>query len=115
MSVSNSERARVARAEALSRRRLDEARCAWEFMIHGDTRGAHADVCVYVEAARIRNRDGRVINEESARRRACSRDYDPGPPPENEKLYEGSALLTLWEDTPQSWQLAGWNVKRRNA
>jgi hypothetical protein len=53
----------------------------------------------------------------------CSRDYDPGPPPADEKLYEGSALMALWEDHPverldgpsdeYAWQLAGWNVKRR--
>lgn len=93
--MTSAERARVARAEAASRRRLDEARCAWEFVYHGEP---HND-CVY-EAHDLPR---------------CSRDYDPGPMPEDEKLYEGSALLTLWEDTPQSWQLAGWNIGRRAA
>ena len=92
MSVSNAERARTARFEAASRRRLDEARCAWEFVYRGEP---HED-CVFEERGLPR----------------CSRDYNPGPMPEDEKLYEGSALLTLWQDTPQSWQLAGWNVRR---
>ncbi len=95
MSVSNAIRAKTARAERLSRQRLDEARCAWEFSIKGEPH----EGCVYETRGLPR----------------CSRDYDPGPPPEDEKLYEGSALLTLWENTPHAWQLAGWNVRRRNA
>jgi hypothetical protein len=89
-------RARAAHAERVSRRRLDEARCAWEFLVFGDTRGAHADVCI---------RPAGVL---------CSREYDPGPPPEDERLYEHSALGALWGlNDNEAWQLAGWNVKRR--
>ena len=95
MSVSNAERARTARAEAVSRRRLDEARCAWEFVYKGEPH----DDCVFAERGEPR----------------CSRDYDPGPEPQDEKLYEGSALLTLWHNTPWSYEMAGWNVRRRNA
>lgn len=43
----------------------------------------------------------------------CSRDYDPGPPPADEKLYAGSALMALWSDDPKhAGQLAGWNIMR---
>jgi len=95
MSVSTHEKARAARADGVERRRLDEARCAWEFVYRGEP---HED-CVFEARGEPR----------------CSRDYDPGPPPTDEKLYEGSALLSLWEDTPWSYEMAGWNIKRRNA
>lgn len=90
--------ARAKHAERPSRRRLDEARCAWDFLVHGDENGSHSAVCVFA----LRGED------------ACSRDYDPGPPPEDERMYRDSALGTLWglNDT-EAWQLAGWNVKRR--
>ena len=95
--VSSSVAARAARAERLSRRRLDEARCAWEFLVKGEP---HED-CVYQERGLPR----------------CSREYNPGPKPEDEKLYEGTALGTLWglngPRDPHAWQLAGWNVTRR--
>lgn len=80
-------------AERVSRIRLDEARCAWEFLYHGEP---HAE-CIFADRGEPR----------------CSRDYDPGPPPEDEELYAGSALMTLWENTPWSADLAGWNVRGR--
>jgi hypothetical protein len=89
-------RARLAHAERVRTQRLNEARCAWEFLVYGDTRGPHADVCV---------RPGGLV---------CGRDYDPGPPPEDPKMYQNSALGTLWGmNTTEAWQLAGWNVRRR--
>jgi hypothetical protein len=91
-------RARAARFDRARTRRLDEARCAWEFLIHGDTRGVHADDCVF--AARGEP--------------ACSRDYDPGTPPEDEKMYAHTGIGTLYGwNTNEAWQLAGWNVKGR--
>lgn len=90
--------ARKQRATAAENRRYAEALCAWDYLVHGDTLGEHAKRCV---------RPGGVV---------CSRDYDPGPPPEDERLYEGSALGTLWGmNRIAAWQLAGWNVKRRRA
>lgn len=87
-------RARAARFEAAARRRLDDARCAWEFVYRGEPH----DDCVFEARGEPR----------------CSRDYDPGPPPENERLYAGSALMALWEDDPRhAWQLAGWNITRK--
>ena len=90
------EQARAQRAERVAKRRLDEARCAWDFLVHGDLRGVHEDRCV---------RPGGV---------SCSRDYDPGPKPEDERLYEGAALGTLWGlNDIAAWQLAGWTITRR--
>ena len=86
--------ARKQRAERVARRRDAEALCAWDFL----TRGAdgHEARCV---------RPGGVV---------CSREYDPGPVPEDERLYEGAALGTLWGlNTMAAWQLAGWDVKPR--
>ncbi len=96
--------ARDKRRERLERRRLDEARCAWDFLFHGDTRGEHAADCVYVERGLP----------------ACSREYHPGPKPEDENLYKNTPLGVLWGlndpaplGDPYAWQLAGWNVTRR--
>jgi hypothetical protein len=109
-------RLRAANFERASRRRLDEARCAWEFLIHGDTRGEHAATCV---------RPGGAV---------CSRDYDPGPAPEDEALYAGTGIAALYGGPMETsstytdshdvrhhvtrsfaWQLAGWNVRKRKA
>lgn len=88
--------ARKQRADRVERRRHAEALCAWDFLTNGDLRGEHAKRCV---------RPAGVL---------CSRDYDPGPVPEDERLYEGSALGTLWGlNDFAAWQLAGWNVRRR--
>jgi len=90
--------ARKQRALAHDRRRDAEALCAWDFLTNGDLRGEHAARCV---------RPAGVL---------CSRDYDPGSKPEDERLYEASALGTLWGlNDLGAWQLAGWNVKRRKA
>jgi hypothetical protein len=90
--------AKQQRADRIERRRDAEALCAWDFLTNGDLRGAHADRCV---------RPAGLL---------CSRDYDPGPPPEDERMYDGAALGTLWglNDTA-AWQLAGWNITRRRA
>lgn len=90
------------RAARVARLRAEQRLCAGDFLLFGDTVGAHAERCVY--AARENGHPDLP---------ACSREYDPGPPPEDEKLYEGSAIMALWEDTNESWQLAGWNVRRR--
>jgi hypothetical protein len=88
------DQARKQRAEAVARRRHAEALCAWDFLTNADLRGEHAKRCV---------RPGGVL---------CSRDYDPGPKPEDERLYEGAALGTLWGlNDLGAWQLAGWNLK----
>ena len=88
--------AREQRAEANARRRHAEALCAWDFLTNGDLRGEHATRCV---------RPAGVV---------CSREYDPGPAPDDERLYETSALGTLWGlNDRAAWQLAGWNVRKR--
>ena len=90
--------ARKQRAKAAESRRHAEARCAWDFLTNGDLHGEHAKRCV---------RPGGVV---------CSRFYDPGPVPDDERLYEHSALGTLWGlNDSAAWQLAGWSVKRRRA
>ena len=70
--------ARRQRAEEADKRRHAEALCAWDFLVNGDLRGEHAAKCV---------RPGGVV---------CSREYDPGPAPEDERLYEGTTLGALW-------------------
>lgn len=88
--------ARAQRAEAVARRRNEEALCAWDFLTNGDLRGEHSARCV---------RPGGML---------CSRTYDPGPVPDDERMYEGSALGTLWGlNTIAAWQLAGWTLQRR--
>jgi hypothetical protein len=90
--------ARKQRASSVARRRHAEALCAWDFLTRGDLHGEHAKRCV---------RPGGVV---------CSRLYDPGPAPDDERLYEGAALGTLWGlNDLASWQLAGWNVRRGRA
>lgn len=90
--------ARAQRADAVARRRDAEALCAWDYLTNGDTRGVHAERCV---------RPAGVV---------CSREYDPGPVPEDERLYEGAALGTLWGlNSVAAWQLAGWDITRRRA
>ena len=81
------------------RRREDEALCALDFLTWGDEQGDHHKRCL---------RPAGIV---------CSRDYHPGPPPDDTKLYEGSALGALWglPGSPSvldsSWP--GWNLKRR--
>lgn len=90
--------AKQQRADRIERRRNAEALCAWDFLVNGDLRGEHAAKCV---------RPAGVV---------CSREYDPGPVPDDEKLYEGAALGTLWGlNSIAAWQLAGWDITRRRA
>lgn len=90
--------ARKQRADRAAKRRHAEALCAWDFLTNGDLRGEHAKRCV---------RPAGVL---------CSRVYDPGPRPDDERLYAGSALGTLWGlNDIAAWQLAGWDIKRRAA
>jgi hypothetical protein len=84
--------ARRARRVELERRRFDEARCSWDFLLHGHDE--HAKRCI--------------------RTPPCSREYDPGPPPDDERLYEGAALGTLWGlNSLATWQIAGWDITRK--
>lgn len=84
------------RASRVAARRLDEARCAWDFVVHGEE--GHEEHCV---------RPAGLV---------CSREYDPGPAPEDVQLYKDTGLGTLWGlNETEAWQLAGWNVKRRRA
>jgi hypothetical protein len=84
--------ARAQRAAAVERRRYQAALCAWDFLTKPD----HDARCI---------RPGGV---------SCSRTYDPGPVPENERLYEGAALGTLWGlNSIAAWQLAGWDITSR--
>ena len=97
-----------------ARKREEQRLCAGDFLLFGDTVGQHAKRCVYALPGNGPTGNGHPNLP------ACSRQYDPGPPPDDEKLYEGTALATLWEtdtDVPNAhaWQLAGWNVRRRTA
>lgn len=101
----NQAQARQQRAERVAKRRLDEARCAWDFLVNGDLRGRHEEFCIFVVDAAGHRIPGGV---------SCSRVYDPGPMPDDERLYEGAALGTLWGlNAIGAWQLAGWDVKPR--
>ena len=94
----NATEAREQRAKRLATRRQDERLCALDFLTWGDEQGIHAKRCIH------KGTDVPV----------CSRDYHPGPMPEDERLYEGTGIGTLFGlGTSQSWQLAGWNVTRR--
>jgi len=99
--MSNAAQARAQRAEAVAKRRRDEALCVWDFLTWGDTgKEPHAAFCI---------RPAGLV---------CSRDYHPGPMPEDEKLYEGTGIGSLFglngtERDPHAWQLAGWNITRR--
>ena len=88
----NRDQARRQRAVAAENRDHRAALCAWDFL----TRPDHESRCI---------RPRGVL---------CSRDYDPGPVPDDERLYEGAALGTLWGLNDFAvWQLAGWNITRR--
>jgi hypothetical protein len=90
--------ARAQRAKAHERQRNDARLCALDFLTWGDMQGVHAKRCVHA---------GTAVP-------VCSRDYNPGPVPEDERLYEGSALGVLWGlNEAEAWQLAGWNITRR--
>lgn len=85
-------------AEEAARRRRDQQSCAADFLFRGDPNGTHAGSCVFPPHLP-----------------PCSRDYDPGPVPEDVKLYEGSHLGALWGlNTLESWQLAGWTITRHH-
>lgn len=86
---------RAKNAARAARHRADEALCALDFLTWGDTRGVHAKHCVHGEAD------------------PCSRTYDPGPPPEDESMYEGTGIGVLYGlagSDVHAWQLAGWNL-----
>jgi hypothetical protein len=88
--------ARERRRQDVTRRREAERLCALDFLTWGDTQGIHAKRCVFGESD------------------SCSRTYDPGPEPDDVKLYEGTSLGALWGlNTLEAWQLAGWNIIRR--
>lgn len=90
-----------------ARKREEQRLCAGDFLLFGDTVGEHAKRCVYALPGNGEGGNGHPNLP------ACSRDYDPGPPPQDEGLYRESALMALWEEHQEAWQLAGWNVKRR--
>lgn len=99
--------AREQRARRNDRLRNDEALCVLDFLTWADEQGAHVKRCVYT-----------VKDNGHPDMPVCSREYDPGPPPEDEKLYEGTGIGTLFGLNgdgfdPHAWQLAGWNVTRR--
>lgn len=86
------ERARLARAAEAAKRRAAESDCAADFLWRGGE--GHADRCV---------RPAGLV---------CSREYDPGPPPDG-KMYEGTMLGALWGlNNTHAWQLAGWTLVR---
>ena len=85
-------------AERVLRRRNDEALCALDFLVWGDTRGVHSKFCVHGEDD------------------PCARTYNPRPYPEaspDPRLYEGTAIGALYGlpgTERHLWQLAGWNL-----
>lgn len=94
----NAVEAREARAKKALRRREDERLCALDFLTWGDEHGVHAKRCIHAGTATP----------------VCSREYHPGPMPDDEKLYEGTGIGTLFGlGQTQAWQLAGWNITRR--
>jgi hypothetical protein len=74
------------------------ALCARDFLTWGDTRGKHADFCMFGESD------------------ACSRTYNPWPYVEAEpdpRMYEGTGIGALYgfdNSDQHAWQLAGWNL-----
>jgi len=77
---------------------VDERACALDFLTWGDEQGIHAKRCVHRGTSTP----------------TCSRDYHPGPMPDNERLYEGTGIGTLFGlGQSHAWQLAGWNITRR--
>ena len=101
----NRTEAREARAKRLVRRREDERLCALDFLTWGDEHGVHAKKCIHRDTSTP----------------TCSFDYNPGPAPEDEKLYRGTALAALWAQPSTSEAVvallharrAGWNITRR--
>lgn len=101
----NATEAREQRAKALARRREDERLCALDFLTWGDQHGSHAKRCVHADTSTP----------------TCSFDYNPGPVPDDEKLYQGTALGALWSQPSTSEGAvallaalrAGWNITRR--
>ena len=99
--------ARAARAERLDRIQGEQRACAFDFLVNGDDRGIHAKRCVWPAYGLP----------------ACSKDYDPGPAPDDIRLYEGSQLGVLWGITPNPESVvdlmqatrAGWTIKPRSA
>lgn len=92
--------ARVARGVRLERLRAEQRACAFDFLVHGDERGSHAKRCVYRGTSTP----------------VHSREYDPGPPPDDIRLYEGTHLGALWGlNTMDAWQTAGWNIRVRRS
>lgn len=85
---------RTANELRAANRRRDEIVCAADFLRHGEPH----DDCIF---------PARGLPK-------CSRDYDPGPPPDDEKMYADSDLGALWGlNTRRAFTLAGWNVTTR--
>ena len=104
--MSNTAIARAQRAERLDRIQGEQRACAFDFLVNGDERGIHAKRCVWPKYGLP----------------ACSREYDPGPAPEDIRLYEGSELGALWGISTAEGAVAtlaalrsGWSIKRRSA
>lgn len=105
--VSTASRARAQRFERVERMTEEQRACAFDFLVNGDERGLHAKRCVWPKYGLP----------------ACSREYDPGPAPEDTKLYEGTTLGALWGLNPQPEGVVatmnaartGWNIKPRRA
>jgi hypothetical protein len=85
----------------------EQRACAFDFLVNGDERGLHVKRCVWPKYGQP----------------ACSREYDPGPAPDDVKLYEGSQLGVLWGITPNPENVValmqatrrGWTIKPRSA
>lgn len=98
--------ARARRAERVERMTEEQRACALDFLVNGDERGIHAKRCVWPKYGLP----------------ACSREYDPGPAPDDIKLYEGTELGALWglnTSTGVASTLGalrrGWTIKKRSA
>jgi hypothetical protein len=92
--------ARAKRFERAKKIRSDEALCARDFLVWGDTRGKHASFCIFEEDP-------------------CSRTYNPWPSREaapDPSLHEGTGIGALYDlrgSEHHLWQLAGWNLTTR--
>lgn len=98
--------ARAQRETRLARLREEQRACALDFLVNGDARGIHAKRCVWPQLGLP----------------ACSREYDPGPAPDDIRLYEGSELGALWGINTSGGVTAklqalraGWRIKQRSA
>jgi hypothetical protein len=98
--------ARAQRFARIDRIRGDQRACAFDFLVNGDDRGLHAKRCVYAGTSTP----------------TCDREYDPGPAPDDIRLYEGSELGALWGVSTAEGAVAtlaalrsGWNIKKRSA